>query len=100
MYNKDTEKRFIKKEKKLKKENEKVANQKLGNLGNPGNLRNIIPSFLISEFLVLPYSQNRKLGFKNLDKEKFRDLRGFRVFNLASKIGMYRLLYIQTKNTF
>ena len=100
MYNKDTEKRFIKKEKKLKKENEKVANQKLGNLGNLGNLRNIISSFLISEFLVLPYSQNRKLGFKNLDKEKFRDFRGFRVFNLASKIGMYRLLYIQTKNTF
>ena len=49
--------------KKNKKENEKVANRKLG---NPGN---IIPSFLISKFLILPYSQNRKFRFKNLGKK-------------------------------
>ena len=29
----------------------------------------IIPSFFISEFSILPYSQNRKLGFKNLGKK-------------------------------
>ena len=43
--------------------NENVANRKLGNLGN------VIPSFLISKFLILPYSQNRQLGFKNLGKK-------------------------------
>ena len=34
-----------------------MANQKLGNLGNLGN---IIPSFLMSEFSLLPYSQSQK----------------------------------------
>ena len=48
------------------KKNEKVANRKLGNLRNLGN---IIPSFLISKFLILPWSQNRKFGFKNLGKK-------------------------------
>ena len=38
--------------------NEKVANRKLGKVGNLGNLRKVIPSFLISEFSILPYSQN------------------------------------------
>ena len=33
------------------------------------NLGKVIPSFLISEFSILPYSQNRKLGFKNLGKK-------------------------------
>ena len=69
MQNKDPEKTFIKKKKQVKKENEKVTNPKLENLGNLGNLRNIIPSFLISKFSILPYSQNRKLGFKNLGKK-------------------------------
>ena len=46
-----------------------MANRKLGKLGNLGNLGNIIPSFLISKFSILPYSQNRKLGFKNLGKK-------------------------------
>ena len=41
------------------------------------NLGNIIPSFLISKFSVLPYSQNRKLGFKNLGK-KFPSFPSFR----------------------
>ena len=40
----------------------KITNRKHGNLGN------IIPSFLISEFSIFPQSQNRKLGFKNLGK--------------------------------
>ena len=48
---------------------EKVANRKLGNLRNLGNLGNITPSFLISKFSILPYSQNQKLGFKNLGKK-------------------------------
>ena len=56
--------RILKKRSYLK--NEKVANRKLGNLGNLGN---IIPSFLISKFSILPYSQNRKLGFKTLGKK-------------------------------
>ena len=46
-----------------------MANRKLRNLGNLGNLGNIIPSFLISKFTILPYTQNRKLGFKNLGKK-------------------------------
>ena len=58
---------YWKKKKILK--NEKVANRKLRNLWNLGNLGNIIPSFLISKFSILPYSQNRKLGFKNLGKK-------------------------------
>ena len=69
MQNKDPEKTFIKKEKQVKKENEKVTNRQLENLENLGNLRNIIPSFLISKFSILPYSQNRKLGFKNLGEK-------------------------------
>ena len=61
--------------KKNKKENEKVANRKLGNLGN---LRNIIPSFLISKFSIWPYSRNRNIGFKNLGK-KFPNFPTFRL---------------------
>ena len=52
--------------KKNKKENEKVANRKLEKVGNLGK---VIPSFLISEFSILPYSQNWKLRFKNLRKK-------------------------------
>ena len=38
-----------------------------------------------TEFSILFYSQNRKLGFKNLEKKfrDFRDFRGFRVSDLA-----------------
>ena len=43
--------------------------EKLGNLGNLGNLGCIIPSFLISEFLILAVGQNWKLGFKNPRKK-------------------------------
>ena len=46
-----------------------MANRKLGKVGNLGNLGKVIPSFLVSEFSILPYSQNRKLAFKNLEKK-------------------------------
>ena len=45
-----------------------MANRKLGKVGNLGNLGRAIPSFLVPEFSILPYSQNRKLGFKNRGK--------------------------------
>ena len=45
--------------------NEKVANRKLENLGN---LWNIIPSFLISKFSILPYSQNRVSEFSEISE--------------------------------
>ena len=83
--------------KKNKKENEKVANRKLGNLGNLGN---IIPSFLISKFSILPYSQNRKLGITNLGKKipsfpSFRPGRKFGVlcFHVASVLSFVVLPY-------
>ena len=65
--------------------NEKMANRKLGSLRNLGNLGNIIPSFPISEFSILPWSQNRKLGFKNLGKKcprfpRFQSFRPGRIF--------------------
>ena len=44
---------------------------------NLENLGNIISSFLISKFLIFPYSQNWKLGFKNLGK-KFPRFPSFR----------------------
>ena len=67
-----TEKTFTKKEKRMKKENEKVANRKLEKVGNLKNLGKVIPSFLISEFSILLYSQNRKHGLKNIGKKSPR----------------------------
>ena len=61
-----------KKKKKINKENEKVANRKLGKIANLGK---IIPSFLLSEFSILAAGQNRKLGFKNLGEKCSRFLR-------------------------
>ena len=43
-----------------------MTNRRLGNLGNLGD---IIPSFLISEFSILAVGQNQKPEFKNLDKK-------------------------------
>ena len=58
--------------------NEKMANRKSGKIGKVGgNPGKIIRSFLISEFSILPYSLNRKLGFKNHGK-KFQRFPGFR----------------------
>ena len=48
---------------------EKVANQRLGNLGN------IIPNFLMPKFSIFSYSQNRKLGFKKFEKKFLRFLK-------------------------
>ena len=64
--------------------------RKLKNLGNIGNLRNIIPSFLISKFSILPYSQNRKLGFKNLGK-KFPSFPSFRPGPYSNYFPDYKL---------
>ena len=55
-----------------------MANQKLEKVGNLGIHRKVIPSFLISEFSILLYSQNRKLGFTNLKKTFPRFLRFLR----------------------
>ena len=65
-----------------------MANRKLGKVWNLGNLGKMIPSFLISEFSILPYSQNRKLGFKDLRK-KFRHFRDSRFFQIWVLIGKY-----------
>ena len=46
-----------------------MGNRKVRNVRNLGNLRKIIPSFLTSEFSILPYSQSRKLRLKNLGKK-------------------------------
>ena len=53
--------------------------QKFRNLGNLENLGNIIPSFLISKFSILPYSQIENSDFKISEK----NFRVFRVFDLA-----------------
>ena len=53
-------------------EKTKNGNRKLGKVGDLGNLGKIIPSFLISEFSILPYSQNKKLGFEILVKKFLR----------------------------
>ena len=68
---------FAKEREKNKKENEKVANRKLVNLRNLGK---VIPSFLISEFSILLYSQNRKHG----PEKNSRDFQDFRVFDLTN----------------
>ena len=73
--------------------NEKMANRKLGKVGNLGNLGEIIPSFLISEFSILPYSQNRKLGFEILAEKFPRLLRfpRFPSFRPGPRIGVFQL---------
>ena len=62
-----------------------MADRKLGKIGNLGNLGKIIPTFLIFESSILPYSRNRKLGFKNLGK-KFPTFLRFPRF-LSFRIG-------------
>ena len=51
---------FYKKRKKAKKENQKVANRKLGKVGNLGNLGKVISSFLVSEFSTWPLNNHLK----------------------------------------
>ena len=79
---------FYKKGKKIKKENEKVANWKLGkigNLGNLGNLGKVIPSFLFPEFLILAVGAVFDLKISKKFFRDFRDFWGFRIFGLAKK---------------
>ena len=59
-----------------------MANRKLAKVENLGNLEKTIPSFLISEFSILLYSQSRKVGFKNNGKKIPR----FPSFELGHKI--------------
>ena len=56
----------------MKKWQNEMKIENFGNFGNLGNLRKVIPSFLISKFSILPYSQTRKLRFKNLGKKFLR----------------------------
>ena len=55
-----------------------MTNRKLKKIGKVRILGKIIPSFLISKFSILPYSENRKFGFKNLGKILPRFLRFLR----------------------
>ena len=63
-----------------------MANGTLGNLGN------IIPIFPISKFLILRYSENRKLGFKNLGK-KFPNFPSFRPGPVDSDVSCFHGLF-------
>ena len=58
-------KKQLQKRKKNKKENEKVANRKLGKVGNLGN---VIPSFLISAFSILPTAKIENSDLKISEK--------------------------------
>ena len=74
---------FYKKGKKIKKENEKVANQKLGKVGNLGNLGKVILSF---RFCPTTKIENSDLKISQKNFQDFRDSRGFRVFDLAEEV--------------
>ena len=73
-----------------------MANRKLGKIRKVRNLGKIIRSFLISEFLILSYSQNWKLGFKNLRKKfpkflRFPSFRPGRIWTLLlTKLPNYQ----------
>ena len=68
-----------------------MANRKPGKIEKVGNLGKIIPSFLISEFSILPYNQNRKLGFKNIGK-KFPRFPRFPSFRPGLNLRMSRCM--------
>ena len=81
----------------------KVANRKLVNLGNRKDLGTIFLIFLISKFSILPYTQNRKIGFKNLRKKipEFSNISEFSEFSTwpmssllfnCSEVKIHRLL--------
>ena len=79
-----------KKKKKEKMKSRKVANRKLGKVRNLGNLGKTIPSFLISGFSILPYSQTWKLGFKNLGIKFPR----FLTFQRGSSLIVYEAWWV------
>ena len=87
----------------LKESSHSGLGRKFGNLGNLGNLGNIIPSFLISKFSILPYSQNRKLGLKNLGKKfpsfpRFPSFRPGQTFRSVLLKSILKLLVNSLKN--
>ena len=53
-------------QKKFFLKNEEMENRKIGNLGYIGSF---VPIFLMSDFSILSYSRNRKLGFKERGKK-------------------------------
>ena len=67
-------KKHLQNEKKIKTENEKVANRKLGNLGNVGK---VIPSFRFFPTAKIENSDSK------ISEKTFQDFRGFRVFDLV-----------------
>ena len=67
-------KKHLQNEKKIKTENEKVANRKLGNLGNVGK---VIPSFHFFPTAKIENSDSK------ISEKTFQDFRGFRVFDLV-----------------
>ena len=84
----------------LKESSHSGPGRKLENLGNLGN---IIPSFLISKFSILPYSQNRKLGLKNLGKKfpsfpRFPSFRPGQTFRSVLLKSILKLLVNSLKN--
>ena len=79
-----------------------MANQKLGKLGNLGNLGKVVPSFLVSKFSILRYSQNRKLGFNNLGKKfsRFPRFPSFPSFSPGLPIDLFSIALFQTFDYF
>ena len=66
----------------------KMGNQKLGHLGN---LWNIIPIFLMSEFSMLPNIQNWKLRFK----KKWKKISEIFEFSTWPDLGALATVYCQ-----
>ena len=57
-----------------------MANPNIGKVGNPGNLRKVIPSFWFCPTAKIENSDLKISGKNFLD---FLDFRGFRVFDMA-----------------
>ena len=73
-----------------------MTNRRLGNLGNLGD---IIPSFLISEFSILAVGQNQKPEFKNLDK-KISEVSEFSTWSFLFIIFLFIYLKLYLKSVF
>ena len=73
-----------------------MTNRRLGNLGNLGD---IIPSFLISEFSILAVGQNQKPEFKNLDK-KISEVSEFSTWPFLFIIFLFIYLKLYLKSVF
>ena len=94
-------KKHLEKRKKIKKENEKVANRKLGNLGNLWNIRKVIPNFLVSEFSVLPKNSDLKISEKKFPRSlRFPSLRPGLLFCRIEPFGSSLKLQTLQSNHF